>query len=508
MTATTTSKTEIFKKQKSKYLYLLRALFAGIILPLGFAPFHFPGLAILGLGLLFAELQNKSTKESLITGFIFGLGYMGFGVSWIYISIHSYGHLDKITSAFITLVFISYLSLFLALVAGFYKLLSKNQSRVTLCFLFSACWCLGEFLRSTCFSGFPWLNVGFGQIDSPLKHLLPIIGVYGVSFVTCFIATLLINSYKKSKLKLIYLTCFVSVLLLPLSLKSIPTSNISEESIPIGVVQANLSMRDKWDEDIFLQILAQYRQGIHELINKAKIIILPESAIPVPEVYVGDFIDEVNLLTKEHSNTLLIGIPKTEADDEDHFYNTLTAYGQNNGAYSKQHLVPFGEYIPGPFLKLAKWFNIPDANMLAAKKDQPLIVIDNRPIASLICYEVAYPSLLRKQFPKAQWIVSISDDGWFGHSLAIYQQQQMSQVLSMLTGRYQIIANNDGLSSIIDNHGNIISSLPAFSSDNLYGTIRPATGESIWLVIGDKPILFLSILITMIAFFRQRRYAY
>lgn len=492
------------------YAYLFRIFFAGILLPFGFAPFHFPGLAILGMALLFAELHGKSLKQSLLTGFIFGLGFMGLGVSWIYVSIHAYGHLNVVISVLITSILIGYIALFPALISALYNLLSKARSQLFLCFLFSALWCIGEFLRSTCLGGFPWLLLGFGQIDTPLKFLLPIIGVYGVGFLTCLSATLLVTSTKArtSKFKIIWLTAFVVILIIPIGFQPLNWSKIKPNPISVGVIQANLSMRDKWDETIFWQLLKRYQQDTDALIGKKQLIVMPESAIPVPANYVGDFLDDMNQRAKHAKSTLLLGIPKATTSAETEYYNTLTTLGLGKGSYSKQHLVPFGEYIPGPFKQLMTWLSLPTSNMKAGQSNQSLITVQKHPIATLICYELAYPELLRKQLPLAEWIVSISDDGWFGHSLAVHQQLQMAQVLSMQTGRYQILANNDGLSSIIDDHGNLSDSLPAFSSGVLEGVIYPATGASPWVLVGDQPILFLSLFIGLIAFFKQRRYPY
>ncbi|MDP3704545.1 MAG: apolipoprotein N-acyltransferase [Legionellaceae bacterium] len=492
------------------YAYLLRIFFAGILIPFGFAPFHFPGLTILGMALLYAELQGKSLKQSLLTGFIFGLGFMGLGVSWIYVSIHAYGHLNTILSALITTVFIGYIALFPALISGLYHHLAKTRSPIFLCCLFSALWCVGEFLRSTCLGGFPWLLLGFGQMDTPLKYLLPIIGVYGVGFFTCLAATFLVSSTQTQpfKFKIIWLFAFIAILLIPTSLKSIHWSEIKSKPLSVGVIQANLSMRDKWDETIFWQLLKRYQHDANALIGKKQLIVMPESAIPVPANYVGDFLEGLNQSAKHAGSTLLLGIPQATTSDETEYYNTLTTLGLGKGSYMKQHLVPFGEYIPGPFQRMMSWLNLPTSNMRAGRAHQSLITVQKHPIATLICYELAYPELLRNQLPRAEWIVSISDDGWFGHSLAVHQQLQMAQALSIQTGRYQVLANNDGLSSIIDNHGNLSESLPAFSSGVLEGMIYPATGASPWVVVGDQPILFLSLCIGLIAFFKQRRYPY
>ena len=343
-------------------------------------------------------------------------------------------------------------------------------------------------------SGFPWLLLGFGQIDSPLKYFLPILGVYGVSFLTCLAATFLVKTMQTTKInRYVWLIAFLALLTTPTLLKYKKWTTVIDTPLSVGIIQANLSMRDKWDESLFWQLLQHYNENIEQLMGKKKLIVMPESAIPVPESYVSEFIDTVNLRAKQAESAVLLGIPQPTSGDENYYYNTLTSLGTAQGTYVKQHLVPFGEYIPKPFEQIVKWLGVPSANLKSGNRDQPLIHVDNHPIATLICYELAYPNLLRKQLPEAEWIVSISDDGWFGRSLAMYQQLQMSQALSLQTGRFQVVSNNDGLSSIINSEGAIVASLPAFNAGILEENIYPATGASPWIYFGDLPVLLLCI---------------
>ncbi len=503
----------------------LRSFFAGLLIPCGFAPIHMPGLAILGIALLFAQLRQQTIKQSFYTGFVFGLGFFGLGISWIYVSIYTYGHLNPPLSALITLMFVAYLALFPGLVAMLYQRLAHNelpslfpspqtwgegarraddiwntQSRLLFnCFLFSAIWCLGEFLRATFLTGFPWLLLGAGQFDTPLKYLLPIVGVFGVGFITCLAATCLAASVQTNRAKRHpWIIAFVAILITPMLLKNHEWTTTHSPDVSVGIIQANISMRDKWDEALFWKILQRYEHDAIQLIGKKQLIIMPESAIPVPINYVSDFLSDLNQRAKKGNSAILFGIPEPTSTDDIAYYNTLATLGTAQGSYSKQHLVPFGEFIPKLFQQLSRWLALPPANMKSGKSQQPLITVQNHPIASLICYEVAYPQLLRKQLPQAEWIVSISDDGWFGHSLAVYQQLQMSQVLSMQTGRFQIVANNDGLSSIINTHGDIVDSLPVFSSGILNASISPATGASPWVYLGDTPVLLISLLIVLL----------
>lgn len=499
-----------------RYIFWFRALFAGCLLPLSFAPFHFPGLAILGLALFFATLRQAQTwQKAALSGLVFGVGYMGLGVSWIFVSIHLYGHLNSLVSAFITCLFIVYLALFFTGFAVLFYVLKHPSERwngpISASFqslLFGALWCLMEYGRATSFGGFPWLQLGFGQIDTPLGYGLPLVGLYGVGLGACLAATSLVWAIQDKRLKIGWLVIFVSLLLAPKGLKYISWTQSSQPAVSVGVIQANLSMRDQWDERLFWELLEHYQQHIDKLIGKKQLIVLPESAIPIPANYLGDWIHDMHLRAVQNKSALLIGIPQPTSSQGTYYFNTLSSFGLSKGTYLKQHLVPFGEYTPKPFQRLMTWLQIPETSMQPGQANQAPIMVQQHPIAALICYELAYPELLRRQLPRAEWIVSVSDDGWFGHSLAMYQQIQMAQALALQTGRYHVIANKDGLSSIIDAHGQITDTLPAFTSGILEGMILPMQGRTPWVRWGDLPILSFCLLIVLIALFSKWRYPY
>ncbi|CDZ78367.1 Apolipoprotein N-acyltransferase [Legionella massiliensis] len=498
MTRTTTVDTLTLNSAKTlKYSYILRAFLSGLLLPLGFAPFHLPWATILGLALFYAQLQQGHKRHAFLNGLFLGLGYFGLGISWVFVSIHEYGHLNSFLSALITLFFLLYLSFFPALMSFIFRVISKRESKISSCLLFSALWILFEYLRSTFLSGFPWLQLGFGQFDAPNKYLLPIIGVYGVGFLTCLAATLLAYAVQSKVKRLYFIAAFGFLLFFPLVFKTVEWSKASTEPLSVGVIQANLSMRDKWDETLFWQLLERYKQDTEQLLGTS-LIVMPESAIPLPPSYILDFLTDIDNRAKETGSAVMLGIPTPTTVDENYYYNALITLGQAKGSYQKQHLVPFGEYIPEPFQAISNLLDIPEANLKPGKINQPLVKVQQYTIATLICYELAYGDLLRRQLPKAQWIVSISDDGWFGHSLAMYQQLQMAQVRSLETARYQVVANNDGLSSIINSRGEITSTLPAFTAGILRAELFPATGMTPWVYWGNSPTLIFCALIVLI----------
>ncbi|MCW8385355.1 apolipoprotein N-acyltransferase [Fluoribacter dumoffii] len=488
------------------YIKYFLVFIAGLLAPFGFAPFHIPGLTLISLAFFYSSLQNCSRKQALSLGFFYGIGYFGFGVSWVIVSIHDYGQLNYFLSGLVTLIFIMYLSLFPALVAYFYKLLEFQNRKLLSLTLFCVLWCLSEYCRANLFTGFPWLFVGTPLIDTPIKYITPVLGVYGLSLLCVLIATLLTlavapNTPKRPH----YLIAIVLILISPMLCKNVSWSQIKYEPISIGAVQANLSMRDKWDETLFWNLLKYYENAINKLLGK-QLIILPESAIPLPASYLDKYLLNLNNKALKAKSALMLGILQPTNDRETNYYNSVITLGQAKGKKLKRQLVPFGEYIPKPLVTINRWLNLPEPNLLPGKRKQSLIRIENRPIASLICYEIAYPEILREQMPKAQWIVSISDNGWFGHSLAGYQQLQMAQILSLLTGRYQVVVNNDGLSSVIDANGDIIDSLPPFSSGLLQSSIFPAEGLTPWIIWQEYPsLIFCSIFLIFVLFIQLRR---
>lgn len=471
------------------YLNYLVIFIAGLCAPLGFAPFHMPGLMILSLAFLYANLNNCSRKQSFYLGFFYGIGYFGFGVSWVIVSIHDYGQLNYVLSALVTLIFVMYLALFPALTAYFFKVLEFKQHKFRSIILFSVLWCISEYLRATLFGGFPWLFVGTTLIDTPIRYLTPLLGIYGLSLLCAFVSAFLPQVvHDNSTKRYVYAIIFILIIIGPAICKNINWTQMQKEPITVGAVQANLSMRDKWDETLFWNLLKYYENAINKLLGK-QLIILPESAIPLPASYLDKYLHKLNDKAQKANSTIMLGILQPTNDSEVNYYNSVITLGQGKGKKLKRQLVPFGEYIPKSLVAINRWLNLPEPNLVPGKKRQSLIKITNHPIASLICYEIAYPNILREQMPKAQWIVSISDNGWFGHSLASYQQLQMAQVLSLLTSRYQVVVNNDGLSSVINTKGDIVDILPPFSAGILQSSIYPAEGTTPWIIWNEYPAL-------------------
>lgn len=487
---------------KQNLIKFLFPVFAGLLLPLAFAPFHLPGFAILSLLLLLYQIEScKNPRWVFLIGLLFGVGYFGFGVSWVFVSINKYGNLNYLLSFIITTGFILFLSLYTAIFSYLYHNLSKNLPKIAKCVVFSGLWCIIEYIRANLFGGFPWLIIGFSQIDTPVKFLLPYFGIYSASFSITLTACLLFFGLKSSRrTRMLFINLGVLIVLAPYLLKPInkDLTDNKTDAVTVAILQANMSMKDKWDENMFYEILHTYNQMIDSALSKSNIIVLPESAIPIPSYYIKDYLDGINNKANIHNKAVLLGTLFAN-EDSTGFYNAVLSFGNTKGNYFKKHLVAFGEYIPSPFQKIIKWLEIPVSNLSSGMGEQVPVKIFDKYVSLLICYEIGFPELIRNNLAQTSYLISLSDMGWFGNSLATYQHVQMAQALSLITNRYQIVANNNGLSQIINNMGEVTKSLPQNTKGILEGHVITNNKMTLWNKLGDKPMLLLFVLIGIVS---------
>lgn len=417
------------------------------------------------------------------------------GISWVVISIHDFGAMNYFAAIFVTAMFVGYLSIFPLITSLVFYILRRNS--VFNILLFACLWTISEILRAKLFTGFPWLLAGTSQLNTPIHYLAPIFGVYGLTLTTCICAGVLAFACtKKSPGNLIAASVFVLIIILPLCLENLSWTKKEGSAIKVAIIQADLSMRDKWDETKLRKIMDFYFEytTLYSLHND--IIILPETAIPLPTYYIKDYLQSLNAISKKNNSALVLGVIYSQ--DAKRYYNALQVLGTGQGQYCKTHLVPFGEYIPDIFKKILTFLGVPQANLNPGFKKQHKPNIKGREVSALICFELAYPNLLRNQF-LGDYLITISDNGWFGHSLASYQHQQIAQMLSLQTGKYQIVANNNGLSAIISEKGLIIKQLKPFSAGVLEGKIFRYIGITPWIKYGDIPVLTICLMFLLLS---------
>ncbi len=480
-----------------KHVKSYLSLAAGALLPLAFAPYCFWPLAMLCPAILLttftlhkSALHFVSFKLALWRGFLFGLGLFGVGASWIYISIHTFGNTPALIAGIITALFVIIMASFPAL----HVAMTTRFSPPFLWISFPALGALLEWVRSWFLSGFPWLQLGQSQTIGVLKGFAPIFGVYGVSFIALLCGTLFFNFCRLRKWGSAFL--LLGILLSGYLFTFLHWTLPFGPPLNVTLIQGNIPQETKWSADHIVPTVRTYidmtQQSWHTPTSPAPLVFWPEGAIPLPLPSAQPFLNLISTLAKQQHTSIILGLPVAHAFS---YYNAIVMVGQNHGIYYKRHLVPFGEYLPfSSLLKgLIGFFDIPMSDFIAGPHQQPLLKTENASMGTFICYEIAYSDLLYdtlQQHP--DFLITLSNDTWFGESWASYQHAQIAQFSALMSGRYMILNANSGLTAIFDDRGNRVEAIPLFVRDTLQGSFFRTKGYTPWDYYGDKPALLLA----------------
>ena len=477
------------------------ALLAGAVLPFAFAPFHSAWIAFFSSTVLLATLLNVSRKRAFWRGFLFGIGLFGVGASWVYVSIHYFGGTPAWLAGIFTAGFVAFLSFMIGAQTYCFVRYFPRDHWIKLVIGFPAFWVLAECFRSWIITGFPWLLLGTSQLNTPLSGYAPIVSVYGLSFLVAMIAGLIVNAVFSKKRFLFSIVGMILIFVLGNALTNIRWTSTNTDPISVALVQGNIPQSIKWQPNLLTQALDTYKNLTIANLD-ATIIVWPEAAVATTQINAADYLSTMNTTLKDHHNTLLTGIVYDDPTTQQ-YYNAMTVLGDGQGLYFKQHLVPFGEYVPLQNLLrgLITFFNLPMSNFSKGPAHQALLTAGNVKIAPFLCYEIAYLPLVLNTVPEAQLLLTVSDDSWFGRSWAAAQQLQMAQMRSLEVGRYQLVAGNDGITAIIDDQGNIVKRIPRFKTAVLREVVFGMQGSTPLVTFGWLPWLIVLLIITGVALF-------
>jgi apolipoprotein N-acyltransferase len=237
----------------------------------------------------------------------------------------------------------------------------------------------------------------------------------------------------------------------------------------------------------------------------AQLIVWPESALPDWAEQLTDYFSNVWQEATVHRSHLLTGIQHYDTKT-DKAYNSVLALGDHVQWYSKNHLVPFGEYFPVPdFVRSwMRMMSLPHSDFSSGGDGQPALLAAGHKIGVTICYEDAYGSTQLYVLKEATLLVNVTNDAWFGDTTARHQHLQISRMRALEAGRPLLRAANDGISGIIDSHGKLVSQLPSFKSDVLTGAVQPRTGLTPYARTGNWLVISLCALLLAVTIVAQR----
>jgi len=278
------------------------ALFAGILLPLAFSPFELYALAIISPALLLAVLLKSNNKQAFWRSWLYGVGYFGVGVSWVYVSMHTFGQAPAWMAVVGTTILIMFLALFPAFMGYLFNKLLPHNTIAKCTLAFPAIWVLFEWLRAILFTGFPWILLGYSQVESPLRGLAPIFSVYGVSFATAMSAGLLISVIficKKASKAILLILALGFLWSGSTALAQINWTKPVGKPVSVSMIQGNVSQSVKWNPEQIQKSINRYVKLTQQHWS-SNIIIWPEAAITVPKNLAQNFLDQLGASAKKN----------------------------------------------------------------------------------------------------------------------------------------------------------------------------------------------------------------
>jgi apolipoprotein N-acyltransferase len=484
---------------------VLLALLSGVLLALSFPRFGNPAFAWIALvPLLIAisgwhgrpgDLPGRPPRRAFLLGLLAGLVYFIGTIYWTGTVVATFGGLATPVAIFAMLLLAAYMALypaFTALVVG--HLVRRVGASGLL--IAPAAWVATEYLRGVLFGGFPWVPLGNSQVTVlPIAQLASVLGVYGLSALVAAINVVIAMALlAPGRVRVRALAAGAALLVATAGWGSwrIRTGALLREGTPIQIalLQGNIEQQDKWRAGEARRIFTTYIAMTRDAVKRgAAFVLWPESATPFmfeedPE---GGAI--LRALAREVRIPILFGSDQIERGADPRMYNSaflVAPDGETAAVYRKNHLVPFGEYIPGKQLLTFVSPLVDSLAEFAPGNGTVLMPVDGHPTSVAICYEVVYPALVRDAVQRgSELLMTITNDAWYGESSAPYQHFAMASMRAIEEGRYLARAANTGISGIVDPYGHVVLRTAIFEQADPLGEVRFLTARTVYSIIGD-----------------------
>ncbi|MFD4841528.1 apolipoprotein N-acyltransferase [Achromobacter sp. NPDC058515] len=506
---------------------------AGAVHALTFAPGPLPDWAlaitqILALAILArVTLYAPSARQAWMRGWLFSFASYALGLYWIFISLHRYGDLSAPLAVAAVLALSAFLALFPACASALTRRYAPLASDSTPSRILSgtlawaALWAAFEWLRAVLFTGFPWLNIGYAQVDSPIAGWAPLLGVHGMAFLAAFVAAALASLWQPSrKSRLGSRHALAAGVAVALAAAGWPLSRIGW-SAPVGdplnvrLVQGNIEQSQKFDPALLEQSLVRHfdltAMPPAPGAPAPQMVILPETVLPIFQDQLDPRVWEAwrNLAARRNA-VIAMGVPLHDrVNGRDRYTNSVMGFDGNTPVeqlvagnpamrYDKRHLVPWGEYVPPGFHWFVNMLNIPLGDFDRGAERQTPFAVGGQHIAFNICYEDLFgPDLLPALQPGANGepgatiLVNVSNLGWFGDTWALRQHLQIGRLRTIETARPMLTVTNTGITAAIDARGRVAAQLAPLQAGVLPVSVQGMTGLTPYARFGDKTALAL-----------------
>ena len=514
------------------------AFIAGIIAHLGFAPYDQQWAVPVAIIALFSLLHHHkvtTVRAGFLIGLAFGAGLFLAGLRWVHVSLDIFGGLPLIVTLILMLLLALYLAIYTALACYLFIKYRQQQWPLFNVLLFTSAWLITEYLRGVVLTGFPWLSLGYSQTTGVYSSAASVVGMLGLSAIICLIATLAFYAIKRhvKSAVLLVLVAFGSA-----SLNSQDQLIEQQRAVNLALIQGNIEQSAKWDAKAMWPTITRYMDLSREHFD-SDVIIWPEAAMPAVEGWVQDYLKLMDSAAAFNDSAIITGIigrtpkkniaaniaAKPPSSINHDYFNAIMAVGNDTDSrnikgiyqsdhtnrYYKRQLLPIGEFVPFQAIlrPLAPLFNLPMSSFTRGDWAQENLTARGFKFSPAICYEIAFGDLVRANMKSdTDFLLTISNDAWFGESIGPHQHMQIAQMRAIELGRPLIRVTNTGVTAIVDQYGKIVDQLPQFEEAVLRANVKTVSGETFFYRHGQTPLITLfAILLTlcMLAGHRQNR---
>lgn len=466
---------------------------AGLLLAAAFAPLGVAPLAVLCPAFLFLLWEGAAPRAAAWRGFLFTGGTFLAGTYWLYNSIHLVGQAPLWIALFLMLGLVAIMGSYTALLGYAVARWGVASGPLRWLVLLPAGWVVVEWIRGWFLSGFPWLALGYSQLETPLRGYAPVSGVYGTSLAAALMAgavvTLLLG---RRAARLTALGLVLLIVIAGAQLARVEWTAPRGTELSVALVQGAVPQSMKWEAGQRERTLELYA-GLTAPHLGTDIIVWPEAALPALERDIRPFLDSLHAAARGRGSDVILGQLRRDPEAGS-YYNALLALGESEQWYDKRRLVPFGEFFPVP-AQVREWLrlmNLPYSDFEAGADDQPPLAAAGETLAPTICYEDAYASEQLALVRDSTLLVNVTNDAWFGDSTAPHQHLDISRMRALETGRPMLRATNDGVTALIAHDGTLTATLPQFQAGVLTGTVQPRVGHTPYVRSGNRPVLVIT----------------
>jgi apolipoprotein N-acyltransferase len=444
-------------------------------------------LPLLTAVLLVWRLNQSRPRRAALLGWCYGTAWLVAGVWWLFISMHRYGGLPAPLAAAAVLALCAALSLYLGLACGLYAHWRSGRPGAD-ALLFAALWLLAEWARNDLFTGFPWVAAGYSQVDAPLAAMAPWLGVVGVGALMAWAAALWAALGRVPAGRRATVAVAAGLVLTLPGLAGPVEFTRPAGSFTVALLQPNVSQDEKFAADRMPESLAWVARQL--MAAQADLVVTPETAVPLLpgqlEAFAPGYWDGLRAHFSGPGRAALVGVPLGDFDRG--YTNSVAGLSAQTAApaavyrYDKQHLVPFGEFIPTGFRWFTEMMNIPLGDFSRGVLNAPSFVVGAQRVAPNICYEDLFGEELARRFVDPALaptvFANVSNIGWFGDTIAIDQHRHVSRFRALEFQRPMIRATNTGATAVIDHRGEVLAEWPRHTQGVLQGRVDGRSGTT------------------------------